>query len=264
LDAQTEISNQEVLPITVTSMNDSFPSTPEEAFKSGKISRVPILMGGTRDELRLYVGYDVQAGAKITPETLPLAIKKLYGQTELEQKRKVPEKILKKYALKKGDVPAEVLGTIMSDFVPAPGITNCMYHVTARLASKVTPVYMFEFTDRDAPVIGVGIPAQPDPGFVLGAVHSSELNYLFPKLDNTSKINAPDLKPASQKLSEQMISFWGSFIKTGSPKHTGAPAWPKYKNPKHTFRLEPGKLGLFDAGKAHHCDFWKQLYPERL
>jgi para-nitrobenzyl esterase len=98
----------------------------------------------------------------------------------------------------------------------------------------------------------------------MGACHSSELNYLFPKLDNTSKINAPDLAPASQKLADQMIIYWSNFVKTGVPTTPGSPAWPKYKNPKSTFLLEPGKSGTFDASKAHHCDFWGRLYPEEL
>jgi para-nitrobenzyl esterase len=264
LQAQTEISVKELLGFALTDHNESLPTSPAEAFKTGKIARVPILMGGTQDELRLYVGYDVQAGAKITPETLPFAIEKMYGQTDLEKKRKAPQKILKEYSLKPGDVPAEKLGTIMSDYIPTPGINNCMYHRAAQLASKVTPVYVFEFADQDAPVLGVGITADPDPGFKMGAVHSSELNYLFPKLDNTSKINAPDLAPASQKLADTMIAYWSSFIKTGVPRAPGAPAWPRYKSPKSTLRLDTGKIGLYDAAKAHHCDFWKKLYPEQL
>jgi len=264
LAAQTEISEKELLGFAPTVQNETLPVAPPEAFKNGTIARVPILMGGTRNELRLYVGYDVQAGKKITPETFPLAIQGMYGKTELEQKRKVPENVAREYALKKGDVPAEVLGSLMSDYIPTPGINNCMYHRAAALASKVVPVYEFEFADEEAPVLGVGIAATPDPGFKMGSVHSSELNYLFPKLDNTSKINAPDLKLASQKLADQMIAYWSSFVRTGIPSVKGAPKWPRYKGPKTTLRLEPGKIGTYDASKQHHCAFWKRMYPEQF
>ena len=264
LEAQTEISSKELLGFAITTHNDTLPTSASEAFNSGKIVKAPIMMGGTRNELRLYVGYDVQDGKKVTPETYPLAIAKMYGQTASEQKRKTVEKVQKYYALKAGDVPAERLGSMMSDYIPTPGINNCMYQRASHLASKVTSVYRFEFADEDAPVLGVGIPANPDPGFKMGSVHSSELNYLFPKLDNTSKINAPDLSPASQKLADQMVAYWSSFIKTGTPKAHGAPAWPKYKNPKNTLLLVPGKTAVYDANKAHHCDFWKKLYPEQL
>ncbi len=264
MDAQTEISSKELLGFAITTHNDTLPTSTAEAFKSGKIVKAPLLMGGTRNELRLYVGYDVQAGMKVTPETYTLAIKKMYGQSEQEKKRKTAEKVLKKYALNPGDVPAERLGSMMSDYIPTPGINNCMYQRASQLASKVTPVYRFEFADEDAPVIGVSIPANPDPGFKMGSVHSSELNYTFPKLDNTSKINAPDLPPASQKLADKMVAYWTSFVKTGTPKAPGAPAWPKYRNPKNTLLLAPGKIKTFDASKAHNCDFWKKLYPEEL
>ena len=47
---------------------------------------------------------------------------------------------------------------------------------------KRVPVYEFVFGDRAAP------PVTTDPGFEMGAVHSSELPYLFPHFDNTTKL----------------------------------------------------------------------------
>ena len=161
-------------------------------------------------------------------------------------------------------MPPETLGTAMSDYNPTVGINNCLYLRTGEAFAKFAPVWQWEFADRNAPVIGVGIPAKPDVGFELGAVHSSELNYLFPKLSNTSKIDAPDLALASQKVSDQMVAYWTSFVKNGAPKVANAPAWPRYGKPGSVMRFEPGKTGPYDSARLHKCGFWNGLYPERL
>jgi para-nitrobenzyl esterase len=98
----------------------------------------------------------------------------------------------------------------------------------------------------------------------MGAVHSSELPYQFPHFDNTSKVGGPDLKPGSQKLAEQMISYWTSFAKTGKPTAPNSPAWAAFKSDASVMRFDPGKVGLFDASTQHRCGFWKKLYPKIL
>ena len=91
------------------------------------------------------------------------------------------------------------------------------------------------------------------PGLSLGAYHGSELQYLF----KMTKLPGP-LSPAQQQLSEQMIQYWGNFVKTGNPNGQGLPAWPRYdvnSNQILSLREDGSKvINNFDAD--HHCGFW--------
>jgi para-nitrobenzyl esterase len=127
------------------------------------------------------------------------------------------------------------------------------------------PIYQFEFADPKALVIGVSIASQPDPGMELGAVHSAALNYLFPNLSNTKRIDAPGLPADSQLLAGQMQGMVTSFATQGVPLAKGLTAWPVYNSGKNdVMLLVPKRSALHDADAAHFCGFWRQLYPEFL
>jgi para-nitrobenzyl esterase len=163
--------------------------------------------------------------------------------------------VLKQYPASHYSSPPTALGTVMSDFNPAVGLNNCIYLQGSKWMRRHVPVYQFVFGDRDAP------PVTTDPGFEMGAVHSSELPYQFPHFDNTSKIAGPELKPASRALAEQMMSYWTSFARSGRPAATASAAWPRFTADDRVMRLDPGKVGLFNAATEHKCAFWKTLYP---
>ncbi len=264
LDAGAKVAGGAVMSFGPAIGNQTVPRSMAVALKTGDLVKVPVIMGGTRDELRLYVGYDVQAGHTVTAENFMAWLEKIYGNSEREKQQRIPEQIARQYPLTEGVSPPAQLGTIMSDYTPLVGINNCLYLRTGAAFARYMPVYQFEFADRNAPVIGVGIPAQPDPGFELGAVHSSELNYLFPNLSNTAKINAPDLAPASQAVADLMQAYWTSFARTGAPTAQGGPQWPRLGLPNSVMRFVPDGTGTYDAWQAHRCDFWRAKYPDRL
>jgi para-nitrobenzyl esterase len=152
----------------------------------------------------------------------------------------------------------------MTDFMPSIGIGTCLQLHTGETMARYTNLWQWEFADRDAPVLGVGITPKPDPGFLMGAVHAAELNYWFPNFDNTHKMVAPNLAPPSQALSNQMLEFVANFARTGQPSANGLPEWPRYSDRTNVMWMEPGKTGLVNASEVHHCAFWKSLYPNRL
>lgn len=230
--------------------SDSVPQQAVDAFISGNFVRVPIINGGNRDEMRLYVGYDAVAGVHVTPDNYLERLKASYGDNAAA--------VQARYPLAEFPSAPSALGTVKSDYMPGGPLSNCLFLHTAQLASRHVPVYQYEFTDRAAP------PVMPDPGFELGAVHSAELPYLFPKFSNKSVFDGPDLAPGPQRLSGQMIAYWGAFARSGRPQVRGLPAWNRFRSEKAVLRLDPDKLGEFDAGAAHHCEFWRKLYPQAL
>lgn len=220
-----------------------------DALQAGAFTRVPVLNGFTRDEMRLYVGYDVQNGASIAPESYPLAVRRIYGAKA--------DQVLAAYPLKPDERAPETLGSLMSDFMPGLGITHCLMLESGRLLARFTPVYQWEYADRNAPVRGVSIPILPDPGFVLGAVHSGELNALFPGFSNTAAMTAPDLAPSSQTLADLIITTWAAFLR-GNP---AGQEWPAAGKPGAVMRFAPGAIRPFDAWAEYKCDFWRSAYP---
>lgn len=228
----------------------SVPRQGADAFSSGRFLRVPMINGGNRDEMRLYVAYAIAAGQAVTADTYAALLGSMYGAAASEVLAEYP-------AANFSSVPS-ALGTIESDFLPGGALNNCLYLEMAAQASRYAPVYEYEFADRNAP------PEMDDPGFEMGAVHAAELPYFFPHISHNSKINGPDLAPDSQPLSNAMVAYWSSFARTGKPAAAGLPVWPLYSGANDVMRFEPGAMHAFDASQSHHCGFWRRHYPDVL
>jgi len=248
--AASKVGGSDLLAFAPAVGSKTVPLQASEAFRKGKFVQVPVMNGGTREELRLYVAYDVQAGDKITADNYADKLKALYGAHS--------DAVLAQYPASNYSSVPTALGSVMSDFHPSVGLNNCIYLEQGKLMRQRVPVYEQVFADADAP------PVTTDPGFELGAVHSSELPYFFPHYDNTSKVAGPDLKPASLALAKQMTAYWTSFARTGKPVAQGSPAWPLFKADGDVMRFAPGKVGPFDSHADSKCAFWKKLYPSIL
>jgi para-nitrobenzyl esterase len=250
LEAQVKVGGADVRAFGLGVGSISVPRQGAEAFASGNFVKVPMINGGNRDEMALYVAYEIEAGGAITRDNYVERLRTTYG--------KHAEEIANHYPLAADISPAAAIGRVESDFMPEGPLNNCLFLETARLASRFVPVYEYEFADPDAPSVML------KPDLETGAVHSAELAYFFPNISFNNRIDGPDVPSRSQPLSRQMIAYWSQFAHTGHPSAPGGAAWPHYRSPRDTMRLEPGHLAAFDAARAHQCRFWKMLYPAAL
>jgi len=250
VDAGTVVAGADYRAFAPIYGNGTVPRQGAEALASGNFVRVPILNGGASNEMRLYVGYEVEAGASITLDNYKDRLRALYGDNV--------DTVLAAYpAARYSSVPT-ALGSAMSDFMPGGGLNSCLFLRTAWLASRWVPVYQYEFADDAAP------PVMDDPGIELGAVHTSEMPYQFPGFSNTSVLNGPPLAAPQRELSKQMVAYWSSFIHTGRPAGAGLPEWQPFDPSRQALKLKPGAVGMFDASGVHQCPLWERLYPQEL
>jgi para-nitrobenzyl esterase len=104
----------------------------------------------------------------------------------------------------------------------------------ARLQSKAGKgkVYAYYFSHRP--------PYPNQPQFKdWGAAHGGEIAYAF---GNFSA--AMPASPADRRVSDEMMSYWVNFAKTGDPNGAGVPRWPAFTN------SNPQVMNLNDASKA--------------
>jgi para-nitrobenzyl esterase len=59
------------------------------------------------------------------------------------------------------------------------------------------------------------------------AFHSDDIEYVFGTLDTRP---AWKVSPEDRTLSDQVMTYWTNFAKTGDPNGAGMTVWPKYND----------------------------------
>jgi len=124
--------------------------------------------------------------------------------------------------------------------------------IEAHKTTGESPVYRYHF---ELPAL----PSKYHPD--VAAFHSDDIEYVFGTLDTRP---GETVRPEDRKLSEQMMSYWTNFAKTGDPNGTGLPVWPKYGNGDELIHLDSTITSGPDTLRPRYEFLLKGMPPSRF
>ncbi|HVE82783.1 MAG TPA: carboxylesterase family protein [Myxococcales bacterium] len=204
---------------------------PDAAILSGKIARMPVMLGTTDNEMDRYVGgYGVTSAAQ------------LRALISKEWPRDAPV-LTAMYQVKDGEDPFTQLAALFSDEA-----MTCPVRRDARaLSAAGLPTYFYRF--RHVPNV---------MGGKAGAFHGSELVYLFPSVFRKLDLKYTD---EDRRLAELMSGYWGRFAATGDPNGGGALAWPRYDSASTRHLVLDFEPSVSAGLRRDQCDLWDRVEP---
>ena len=178
-------------------------------YAAGNQAHVPLLAGWNRDEGSFF------AMRPMTAEQFKGMIGGLFKERTAE--------FLKLY-------PADTDAQAMRSAIDYGGDNFIAFGtwkwIEAHRKTGDSPIYRYHL-ELAAP------PSKFHPGSF--AFHSDDIEYVFGTLDTRP---GAVWRPEDRVLSDQMMSYWTNFARTGDPNGPGLPAWPKYDNADSLIHLD--------------------------
>jgi len=235
------------------------PDQPLKLFANGRFNHVPLMNGNTADETNFSLAiteyFSNTSNALRTP---PNAEQYLNYVNTTYAPPAYPDgtaaKVLAVYPLSAFKTPQLAWDRVGTD----SGICN-QRRLDKILAPQI-PVYAYEFADKTAPFFF------PDmPGMEALAYHTADIQYLFPLWHGGPLGISRPLNRQQTILSDQLVTAWANFARTGNPNGSGNNPWPRYTasadTPAWLIQDLSGLSTLTDAQYAalRHCDFWDSV-----
>jgi para-nitrobenzyl esterase len=214
------------------------------ALYTGQFNHVPIMQGTTHDEFRLFVAtlFELQ-GAPVTSETyradISAVLQVVPPTADTIATYFYPESQFNGSA----SLALSAIGTDAIFACPSRGM--------ARAMTQYVPMFVYEFSDADAPQ-----DVLPPVSFPYGAYHGSEVQYLLDSPDGAAAFTS-----GQAQLANTMKSYWTQFARTSDPNGNGAPAWAAYQQDsdngfQQLVAPTPQPSGEDNWLYDHRCLFW--------
>lgn len=222
-----------------------------DLFRQGKFHRVPVLVGHTKEEGRLFTAiYENDAGGKMTPEQASRLTHDFFpGRID---------EVAAEYRLSATDEPGDTISEMVCDALWATGLQQCCEEL-----GKFTSVFHYHTFDPDAPESHVH-----GRYSTIRAGHDSDLAYLFQWDDFAGR--APSFTSEQHRYAVELGRYFGQFADTGDPNGEDLLQWPSSAQGGGQY-LEMPKTGGTRSTPAdqysseHRIEFWRPIiHPELL
>lgn len=190
-----------IMPLAPAVDDDLIDCPIQDAFRAGRGASVPLVLGTTRDELRLFPD---PSAADLDDERLARRVGRLVPGTD-------PPATVAAYraALGPAAANADVWEAVRTDArmrIPTLGLAD-----TRADAGAATFVYRFDWEA---------------PG--LGAVHAVDLPFTFGTFDAEGWDDAVGYDADAERLGRELRAAWGALAATGDPS-SSTRSWPAYE-----------------------------------
>jgi para-nitrobenzyl esterase len=222
------ITNLPWMPVAGT---PAIPVQPLHATRTGSGNHVPMIAGGTRDEMRTYVIDRARRAGRVTAENYRQVLRELYGESA--------DRVLAQYPHERYASPSIALARALTD--EGRGAGTCRQLAFDDAMSPHAPVFAFEFAEPTGEIYE-GIPE--------GASHGADVPYFFDSYGRDSEPTAG--KEAA--LANTLIDHWTTFARTGHPGGD----WQRYRS-GHARSFSTSHIGRVDLEDTHNCDFWRTM-----
>ncbi|MBI5946839.1 MAG: carboxylesterase/lipase family protein [Chloroflexi bacterium] len=213
------------------------PRSPFDVVAEGGRAGVPMLIGTTADELKLFQFMDPSFASLDEPGLLARAeaLTRGHGKEAIEVYRS------SRAARGESTTPAETWSAMNTDQVfryPAMRL--------AELQSAHQPqTFAYLFTWKS-----------PAMGGVLGSCHALELAFLWGLENDPAMTTFAGSGPAAETLSNRVQDAWLAFARTGNPGHGGLPEWPRYDASRRATMLLGDSCHVENGPREPERAFW--------
>ncbi len=222
------------------------PEEPFAAIARGSAQGIPLLVGTTRDEMRIYGWMDPnitsmdEAGLRSRCEAAIMG-----GQDGVSNGERAID--VYRRAREAGDESTAVqdlwfaISTDQTFRAPAM--------MVAESQARHTPdVFAYLFTYESPAAHGA-----------LRACHALDVPFVFGTFGHEEIRGFAGDGPEAARLSTQMMAAWGEFARSGKPSHRGLPEWPRYEpHRRATMELGVGSQVLSRPMEAERA-FWETV-----